>query len=68
MIELQIEDKNFINVFNHKSDKDYNHNSDEIILKSKNDINYSNSNIDRKNSIKLRTDQHNNKVKKKRRC
>ena len=70
LIEPQIEDKNFINDFNHKSDKDYNLNSNEIILKNNNDINYSNSNrnIDRKNSIKLRTDQHNNKVKKKRRC
>ena len=70
LIEPQIEDKNFINDFNHKSDKDYNLNSNEIILKNNNDINYSNSNrnIDRKNSIKLRTDQHKNKVKKKRRC
>ena len=72
LIEPQIEDKNFINDFNHKSDKDYNLNSNEIILKNNNDINYSNSNsnrnIDRKNSIKLRTDQHNIKVKKKWRC
>ena len=72
LIEPQIEDKNFINDFNHKSDKDYNLNSNEIILKNNNDINYSNSNsnrnIDRKNSIKLRTDQHNIKVRKKWRC